>query len=145
MTDVSAVTQYREEGQTPGGTAMYIAPERYQSVTYGTEDGEEKREIAKRSDVFSYGILLWEIKERDRPYKGIHAYITGFFVFTCFFCQGMPNEAIHLHTKTGGRLPEGKVEAPRDYTTLLNDCVRFNPLERPSFDNIVNTLRNKLL
>ncbi|XP_065846164.1 uncharacterized protein [Oscarella lobularis] len=119
MTDVSSVTQYREEGQTPGGTAMYIAPERYQSVTYGTEDGEEKREIAKRSDVFSYGILLWEIKERDRPYKG------------------MPNEAIHLHTKTGGRLPEGKVEAPRDYATLLYDCVRFNPLERPSFDSIL--------
>ena len=71
MSNVSSVTQYREEGQTPGGTVTYIAPERYQSVTHGAEDGEEKRKIAKRSDVFSYGILLWEIKERDRPYKGI--------------------------------------------------------------------------
>ena len=75
MTNVSSVTQYRQEGQTPGGTVTYIAPERYQSVTYGTEDGKEKREIAKKSDVFSYGILLWEIKERDRPYEGRYTYV----------------------------------------------------------------------
>ena len=71
MTSVSSVTQCRKEGEIPGGTVTYIAPERYHSVTYGAEDGEEKREIAKRSDVFSYGILLWEIKERERPYEGI--------------------------------------------------------------------------
>ncbi|XP_065846679.1 probable serine/threonine-protein kinase drkC isoform X2 [Oscarella lobularis] len=125
MTNVSSVTQYRQEGQTPGGTVTYIAPERYQLVTYGTEDGKEKREIAKKSDVFSYGILLWEIKERDRPY------------------EGMPNEAIHLRTKEGCPLPKGKVEAPRDYTSLLSNCVRFNPLERPSFDEIVSFLGTK--
>ena len=52
----------------------------------------------------------------------------------------MPNEAIHLRTKEGCPLPKGKVEAPRDYTSLLSNCVRFNPLERPSFDEIVSFL-----
>ena len=144
MTDVSSVTQCREEGQTPGGTAMYIAPERYLSVTYGTEDSEQKREVAKKSDVFSYGILLWEIKERDRPYKGIYALTTRLALLNCF-CKEMPPVSIHLHTQAGGQLPEGKVEAPEAYTALLKDCVRFNPLERPSFDDVISILRNKLI
>ena len=55
----------------PCGTVTHIAPERYSEHPYGDGDEEDVViDLAKKSDVYSYGVLLWEIRERCHPYQG---------------------------------------------------------------------------
>ena len=68
MSDVSSVTTERQDGSFPSGTVTHISPERYDDHPYG--DGDDKMALAKKSDVYSYGVLLWEIRERKHPYQG---------------------------------------------------------------------------
>ena len=69
----SAVSIVQEGCSIRSGTATHIAPERY---SYDHEDEKDVRiDLAKKSDVYSYGVLLWEIRERRRPYEGqIYSY-----------------------------------------------------------------------
>ena len=63
MSNVSAVTSYQSDGSFPSGTVAYIAPD---------EGGARRVKIdeARKVDVYSYGVLLWEIRKKTRPYKG---------------------------------------------------------------------------
>eukprot|EP00118_Oscarella_pearsei_P016122 m.151182 g.151182 ORF g.151182 m.151182 type:complete len:146 (+) comp38574_c0_seq16:2939-3376(+) len=124
MNSVSTVTKNRSDGSLPSGTVAYIAPERYQVETYGTKNSKEKREIAKKSDVFSYGVLLWEVRERQRPFKG------------------MPHVAAHLHIKTGGELPKKTAYAPKGFNDIEDKCTLLDPTGRPSFAEVVSLLNH---
>ena len=70
MANESAVTSYQSAESTPSGTVAYIAPERYRAAFH---EGGTRRVIiekARKADVYSYGVLLWEIRERTLAYKG---------------------------------------------------------------------------
>jgi len=56
----------------PKGTALYMAPEIY--------EGEEYDE---KCDVFSFGIILWEIYTRTKPHKDIPDLSTDTFFLSC--------------------------------------------------------------
>eukprot|EP00118_Oscarella_pearsei_P024378 m.305361 g.305361 ORF g.305361 m.305361 type:complete len:645 (+) comp40859_c0_seq6:2504-4438(+) len=120
MEDVSKVTQERREGSIPGGTVAFIAPERYNA--YGSGSLKEKEEVAKKSDVFSYGVLLWAIRERKYPF------------------EGMPEIAIGIQISSGRGLPEGTSQAPDVYNQLVKDCSAFDPKSRPSFTEVMDYL-----
>eukprot|EP00118_Oscarella_pearsei_P011870 m.83081 g.83081 ORF g.83081 m.83081 type:complete len:1379 (+) comp36330_c0_seq5:480-4616(+) len=124
MTNVSSITQDRSNGSKPAGTVAYLAPERYHA--YGPGSKEEKTEVAKKSDVFSYGVVLWEIRERLYPYND------------------MSNEAIRLLVKSGDRLPQGTANAPHGYNKLIKDCSAFHPAERPLFNEVLERLKEIL-
>ena len=71
MSGVSSITIVRKEGSVPSGTVTHISPERYSEHPYGDGDEKDVRiDLAKKSDVYSYGVLLWEIRERKHPYQG---------------------------------------------------------------------------
>ena len=70
MAGVSKLTSNRPAGATPSGTVAHIAPERYRDVPYESTDEREKIEKARKTDVYSYGVLLWEIREKIGPYRG---------------------------------------------------------------------------
>ena len=71
MSGVSSITTVRRDDSSPRGTVSHIAPERYSEHPYGEDDdGGRMMDLAKKSDVYSYGIVLWEIREKERPYKG---------------------------------------------------------------------------
>eukprot|EP00118_Oscarella_pearsei_P020063 m.216193 g.216193 ORF g.216193 m.216193 type:complete len:324 (+) comp39854_c0_seq5:141-1112(+) len=118
MSGVSTLSEDRKDGSTPAGTVAFIAPERY----YCSNSKDDKREIAKKSDVFSYGVLLWEIRERDLPFRG------------------MKRDDISQHIKTGIRLPMGSQKAPVYFNELLEDCTTFEPKKRPSFADVITRL-----
>ena len=71
MTGVSSVTTVRRDSSPlPGGTVTHIAPERYRHRPCGEGDERSKMDLARKADVYSYGVVLWEIREKESPYKG---------------------------------------------------------------------------
>eukprot|EP00118_Oscarella_pearsei_P023959 m.294462 g.294462 ORF g.294462 m.294462 type:complete len:127 (+) comp40748_c1_seq13:135-515(+) len=124
MSGVSSITEERSKESTPAGTVAYVAPERY--FAYGPGTKEEKMEIAKKSDVFSFGVLLWEILERRAPFEGVK------------------NDAIRFLIRSGQPLPapERTANVPPSYVKLLKVCNNGDPHVRPSFAKIAGHLIN---
>ena len=60
MSNVSAVTSYQCDGSFPSGTVAYIAPERYRVDPHEGGARRVKIDEARKVDVYSYGVLLWE-------------------------------------------------------------------------------------
>uniref|UniRef100_A0A7N6AGB2 receptor protein-tyrosine kinase n=1 Tax=Anabas testudineus TaxID=64144 RepID=A0A7N6AGB2_ANATE len=80
-----------------------------------------------QSDVWSYGILLWEIFSLGAsPYPGIH----------------IDEEFCH-RLKGGTRMRAPEYSTPEIYSTMLA-CWEASPSDRPTFTNLVETLGDLL-
>ena len=64
------MTSSQAPASRPSGTVAYIAPERYRDEFHEGGSRRVKIEEARKADIYSYGVLLWEIRERRLPYKG---------------------------------------------------------------------------
>jgi serine/threonine protein kinase len=104
-----------EEGAK--GTPLYMAPE----VMLGDEFNE-------KADVYSFGIILWEVLTRSEPFSN-HS---DFDVFVEAVC--MQNERPPL--------PKDCLPSLRK---LITACWSGNPSLRPSFPTIVDTLETILI
>jgi len=101
----------------PKGTAVYMAPEVYQG-----DDYDEK------CDVYSFGIILWEIYTREEPYKDSRQKLS-----LETFCEAVSHENLR---------PEIPNDCPTNIKTLILDCWEEDPDARPSFSTIVDRLNN---
>ncbi|EAY22444.1 TKL family protein kinase [Trichomonas vaginalis G3] len=89
------------------GTLAYMAPELYNSKFYDTY-----------ADVFSYGIILYEMSEKK------HAY------------DGETRESMKAILKDGHVRPKFSNKTPEKMRELIERCWDFNPDNRPSFGQI---------
>jgi len=80
-----------------------------------------KKEYSKKSDVFSFGVLMWEIITRQEPWAGLSAV-----------------QASHEVAK-GNRMEIPKTCNPI-LKNLIQMCWRENPGERPDFYQILEAL-----
>merc|ERR1719483_1991569 len=78
--------------------------------------------FSKGSDVWSYGIVLWELLTGETPYKGINDMAIAY---------GVAMNKLNLHIPT---------TCPEDWRCLMEDCFRFDCHERPSFQSIMTRL-----
>ncbi|KAK3909949.1 Mitogen-activated protein kinase kinase kinase 9 [Frankliniella fusca] len=102
---------YKTEHMSAAGTYAWMAPEVMRDSCF-----------SKFSDVWSYGVLLWELLTGETPYKGIDALAVVYGV------------AINKLT-----LPIPKT-CPKPWRELMEACWHADPHERPSFEGILSAL-----
>lgn len=132
---------------TPGviGTAAYSAPELLHPETpkapnskdggtVGIENDFDPEPLLK-ADVYAFGVLLWEMLERRRPYAGMD----GFQVQTQWVL-----DPASMRLKAP-KVPEGLPPVGRRVMQVLSDlvvaCTAWEPSERPTFKQILAVLR----
>eukprot|EP01129_Flabellula_baltica_P002994 TRINITY_DN12860_c0_g1_i1.p1 TRINITY_DN12860_c0_g1~~TRINITY_DN12860_c0_g1_i1.p1 ORF type:complete len:1214 (-),score=234.59 TRINITY_DN12860_c0_g1_i1:35-3676(-) len=95
------------------GTLNWMAPEVLNTGKFG---------YSTKADVFSFGVILWELVERKIPDRTDEMISKG---------EIQPMES------------ERWSDFPESYTYLMNTCIRFHPQKRPSFFMIIKSL-NKI-
>ncbi|GAB2216172.1 hypothetical protein Droror1_Dr00023941 [Drosera rotundifolia] len=97
------------------GTLPWMAPE----LLNGTDSL-----VSEKVDVFSFGIVMWELLTGDEPYRELHyGNIIG----------GIVNNTLRP------AVPDG---CDPDWRSLMERCWSAEPSERPSFPEIANELRS---
>ena len=93
------------------GTPVYISPEVW-----------ENRNYSKESDVYAFGLIVFEIITGQNPFQGY--------------------DMVNLKMKViNGERPTFKYPIPECYQKLIENCWDQNPANRPSFAEIVDILK----
>ena len=103
------------------GTFEYMAPELFDPPSFGLSRGSE---YTHKSDVYAFGVVLWECATREKPYAEVGHVLA--------LAQMVPE----------GERPRGELrtELPGDYAELVSQCWHQERSERPSTDEIVERL-----
>ncbi|KAL5012105.1 hypothetical protein ScPMuIL_010656 [Solemya velum] len=82
-----------------------------------------KGEITAKADVFSFGIILWEMLTQQKPYDGCSIYQI-------------------LERVRKNHRPELPTDCPKELGILIQKCWHQNPVRRPTFTKILSILEN---
>lgn len=102
---------YKTTRMSAAGTYAWMAPEVIKHSTF-----------SKASDVWSYGVLLWELLTGETPYKGIHTMTVAYGVAVNKLTLPIPSTC------------------PEPWKNLMEACWDSDPHRRPTFDNILMEL-----
>lgn len=94
------------------GTFQWMAPEVIINHTY-----------TEKADVYSYGIILWEIASREPPYKKMTA------------------AQVCVEVRDKDLRPDIPANCPQPFISLMKRCWDRNSSNRPSFKEIIHELR----
>eukprot|EP00927_Polykrikos_kofoidii_P076431 TRINITY_DN73536_c0_g1_i1.p1 TRINITY_DN73536_c0_g1~~TRINITY_DN73536_c0_g1_i1.p1 ORF type:complete len:359 (+),score=46.50 TRINITY_DN73536_c0_g1_i1:121-1077(+) len=86
-----------------------------------------------RADVFSFGILMYEVFVRRLPYFDHR-----------FLSDGDPRVALHVCNGLRPSLSHVPTDYPKELTDLAEQCWAGNPGERPAFEEIMSRLKDLL-
>ncbi|CAK4666733.1 unnamed protein product [Aphanomyces euteiches] len=113
----SLLTQYSNVGRFVG-TLNWMSPEQRFSP----------RKVTVQSDVWSFGMTVWQLLTSDIPYRD--------------YCQEEIEEAIRSEDDRPGR-PEELSKDSEALWDLITWCWKLNPLERPESRDIVSFLEER--
>jgi serine/threonine protein kinase len=112
------VSTFSPEMTSNLGTTAWCAPELLTTAS--------KTHYSVKVDVYSFGMVLWELWEKKRPFD---EYNSRFDIM----------DAIRA-----GKRPEISSNCPPSYRSLLQRCWQTNPTRRPNFTYIVRYLKDEL-
>jgi serine/threonine protein kinase len=95
------------------GTCQYMAPEVITNAAY-----------SEKADVFSYGVVIWEVITRQAPWQGMQPMQIAYNV---------------VHQSMRPPVPPG-ISPPVQY--LMQQCWHQDPNQRPSFTEILQQLKS---
>lgn len=110
--DFGTATQIKTEMTSNKGSAAWMAPEVFEGKHY-----------SEKCDVYSFGIVLWEMLSRKKPFDEI----------------GPPAFRILWAVYNGTRPPPLK-NIPQSLMNLMENCWAKEQIKRPSFSDIVKYL-----
>jgi hypothetical protein len=97
------------------GPVRWMAPESLRDDKYYSE----------ATDVWSFGIVMWEILSRQEPHLNVDPMSIAFKI------------------RDKGLVPSIDSEWDTSLQMLIKDCLRQNPADRPSFDQITSRLERR--
>jgi len=110
---ISRALKKRSKTMKIRGTPDYMAPESIASSKF-----------SEKSDVYSYGMILWELFAHERPFTEYKD----------------PIQVMFLVSREGLK-PEMGDDWPPNYRQLILDCLDSKPTVRPSFKTIIDRLK----
>uniref|UniRef100_A0A8C9PCE0 mitogen-activated protein kinase kinase kinase n=1 Tax=Spermophilus dauricus TaxID=99837 RepID=A0A8C9PCE0_SPEDA len=102
---------HRTTKMSAAGTYAWMAPEVIRASTF-----------SKGSDVWSYGVLLWELLTGEVPFRGIDGLAVAYGVAMNKLALPIPSTC------------------PEPFAKLMEDCWNPDPHSRPSFTSILDQL-----
>ncbi|XP_030379312.1 mitogen-activated protein kinase kinase kinase isoform X2 [Scaptodrosophila lebanonensis] len=104
---------YNTQRMSAAGTYAWMPPEVISNNMY-----------SKSADVWSYGVLLWELITGETPYKGFHPLSVAYGVAINSLALPIPKTC------------------PQEWSSLMKSCWETDPHKRPGFKEILNQLEN---
>ncbi|XP_071478494.1 mitogen-activated protein kinase kinase kinase 11-like [Diadema antillarum] len=103
---------YKTTRMSAAGTYAWMAPEVIKMSLF-----------SKSSDVWSFGVLLWELLTGEVPYKGIDTLAVAYGIAVNKLTLPIPSTC------------------PDVFSKMLDDCWNYEPHERPTFTDIMQQLK----
>ncbi|KAJ8044424.1 Mitogen-activated protein kinase kinase kinase 10 [Holothuria leucospilota] len=103
---------YHTTRMSAAGTYAWMAPEVIKSSVF-----------SKRADIWSYGVVLWELLTGEVPYRGINSLAVAYGVAVNKYTLPIPTTC------------------PGEFADILTACWNCDPHQRPTFSDILDTLK----
>ncbi|GBC04009.1 hypothetical protein RclHR1_05460012, partial [Rhizophagus clarus] len=112
------------------GVIPYIDPKSFEFFNQNDDDVDKKYELNEKSDIYSIGVLMWQISSGHKP----------------FYVKDEKNTKVD-DASLALTIFKGKREkvidgTPDLYRNLYQECWKFEPNERPSINKVVTTLES---
>ena len=102
----------------------YMAPE---VLSYKDYSKGQLPPFSNKSDIYSLGVLLWELSSGHPPFKD----------------EEYDDKLLALYI-AGGKREQEKPDTPPDYYELYTDCWKGKPEERPTIEDVYDKLKSML-
>ena len=117
------------------GTSVYSAPE---VIAADADDDEVDAETMLKADVYSFGVTLWEILSRKRPFDGLD----HFQIHMAWLMN--PQDMVLPPVKVDPSLDTQATRVMATLSGLAADCTNRSPRQRPTAAQIVARLKTAL-
>jgi len=115
------------ENATPGSDQVYNLSGETGSLRYMAPEVADARPYNHKVDVYSFGMIVWELLSYEKPFEGLDR-------------QQFYERVVH-----GGERPPLSRKLPVKWSQLITQCWSADAEQRPDFSSIAETLKEMVV